>query len=164
MSGRVWTPAAVSKDALAAPVRSVVWFFHPGFKWGCSSCGSKNQIWSASRLSASLLGSVRVPVGNCVSWRMFSYLLCAGRGSKMLCKQNCNSICGSLRVGKKRDACLCMRNGVLLDLKIATLLLWLILRETCFISVPTHPAPDVYSMCYNFVSFPTSTVSLLVLA
>lgn len=41
----------------------------------------------------------------------------------MLCKQNCNSICGSLRVGKKRDACLCMRNGVLLDLKIATLLL-----------------------------------------
>lgn len=39
------------------------------------------------------------------------------------CVSKTNSICGSLRVGKKRDACLCMRNGVLLDLKIATLLL-----------------------------------------
>lgn len=37
---------------------------------GCSACSSKkDQIsWSASGLSASLLGSVHVPVGNCVSW------------------------------------------------------------------------------------------------
>lgn len=32
MKGPAWTPGVVSVDALAVPVKSVVWFYLPGFK------------------------------------------------------------------------------------------------------------------------------------
>lgn len=54
---------------------------------------------------------------------MFSYLLCGGKGSKMLCKQNYTYICESLRAGMKTDACICMRNSDLLALKLGILFL-----------------------------------------
>lgn len=78
---------------------------------------------------------------------LFPYLLCAGKGSKMLCKQSYTYICGSLRVGKKRGAFMCMRNSALLALKIGILLLGGNLLYFC----PSSPLADVYFICDNFV-------------
>lgn len=103
MKGPAWTAGAVSVDALAVPVKSVVWFSLPGSKWNVLPVAvRRTKSPGVPQGSVSLLGSVHVPVGSCVSWGIcFLSVSVLAKGQKCCVSRTIRIFVGPLELGRK---------------------------------------------------------------